>query len=57
MTYANEVTSQSKHFRKHFYQGWETYLLSQADCALSMAGCKINKFYPKILPLSNCDEE
>jgi len=32
-------------------------ITDRMNCALSLAGRKINLFYPKILPLSNSEEE
>jgi len=32
-------------------------ITGRMNCALTLAGRKINEFYPKILPLSNNEEE
>ena len=34
-----------------------TTIAGRMNCALSLADCKINRFYPKIPPLSNYEEE
>jgi len=37
--------------------GYLFTITGRMNCALSLAGRKINQFYPKILPLSNNEEE